>query len=136
MAVIDFHSHILPGIDDGSKSIEMSIEMLHMAKEQRVDIMVATPHFYASRHRVEDFLRKRNHAYEHLKDKLPEGVPELKLGAEVAYFSGISKADRLDDLTVEGTNLILLELPFVAWTDTVIHEVRDLIKIRKFHFNK
>lgn len=132
MAVIDFHSHILPGIDDGSKNVEMSIGMLHMAAEQNVDVMIATPHFYASRHRVEDFLKRRNHAYTRLKERLPEEAPDIKLGAEVAYFSGISRADRLDDLTIEGTNLILLEMPFMVWTDSVIREVEDLIKLREY----
>ena len=37
--VIDFHSHILPQIDDGSKNKETTIAMLAMAKEQQVDIM-------------------------------------------------------------------------------------------------
>ena len=52
MAVIDFHSHILPGIDDGSKNVQMSLEMLKRASEQGVDVMLATSHFYASRHRM------------------------------------------------------------------------------------
>ena len=44
--MLDFHTHILPGIDDGSKDIETSCKMLDMLKEQNVDIVVATPHFY------------------------------------------------------------------------------------------
>ena len=47
MGVIDFHSHILPGIDDGSRNVETSIGMLRMCKEHGVDTMIATPHFYA-----------------------------------------------------------------------------------------
>ena len=42
MKVIDFHSHILPGIDDGSKNVETSIEMLRRSKAAGVDIMIAT----------------------------------------------------------------------------------------------
>lgn len=68
MAVIDFHSHILPGIDDGSKNVQMSLEMLGRASEQGVDVMLATSHFYASRHRIEDFLEKRQRAYERLAE--------------------------------------------------------------------
>ena len=49
MSVIDFHSHILPGIDDGSRNVETSIGMLRMCREQGVDIMIATPHFYSLR---------------------------------------------------------------------------------------
>ena len=39
--MIDFHSHILPGIDDGSKSADMSLQMLAMLREQGVDTVCA-----------------------------------------------------------------------------------------------
>ena len=45
--MIDFHSHILPGMDDGSKSTQESLEMLDMLRAQGVDTVAATPHFYA-----------------------------------------------------------------------------------------
>ena len=55
------------------------------------------------------------------------------MGAEVAFFDGISRAERVDALTIEGTNIMLLEMPFVTWSDSVVHEVRDLIEKRHFH---
>lgn len=42
--MIDIHSHVLPGVDDGSESMEMSLEMLALAAESGVDVIVATPH--------------------------------------------------------------------------------------------
>ena len=45
--VIDFHSHVLPGIDDGSRDVEMSLAMLREMRAQGVDVCVATPHFYS-----------------------------------------------------------------------------------------
>ena len=42
--MIDIHSHVLPGIDDGSVDMEMSLDMLAMAAESGVDTLVATPH--------------------------------------------------------------------------------------------
>lgn len=45
--MIDFHTHILPGIDDGSRSVEMTMQMLNAETEQGVTGIVATPHFYA-----------------------------------------------------------------------------------------
>ena len=44
--MVDFHSHILPGVDHGSASLEMSVEMLKTAKKAGVATIVATPHFY------------------------------------------------------------------------------------------
>ena len=61
MEVIDFHSHVLPGIDDGSRNIETSIEMLRLSRNAGVDRMIATPHFYADEDRIEHFLEKREH---------------------------------------------------------------------------
>ena len=49
MKVIDFHSHILPGIDDGSRNVQTSVDMLRMCKEHGVDLMIATPHFQQGR---------------------------------------------------------------------------------------
>lgn len=42
--MIDIHSHVLPGVDDGSESMEMSLEMLSLAAESGVDTLVTTPH--------------------------------------------------------------------------------------------
>ena len=47
--LIDFHTHILPRIDDGSGSSQESLELLALEKEQGVDRIVFTPHFYAGR---------------------------------------------------------------------------------------
>lgn len=44
--MIDLHSHILPGIDDGSKSLEMSLDMARIAVDDGIRIMACTPHIY------------------------------------------------------------------------------------------
>ena len=68
MSVIDFHSHILPGIDDGARNLETSLAMLRQVSSQGVDYMIATPHFYASHDRVDAFLNRREDAYNSLKE--------------------------------------------------------------------
>ena len=68
--IIDFHSHFLPCIDDGSKSTEMSLEMLKKMKGQNVDTVVATPHFYADENRIDDFLSNRENAYNSIKNEI------------------------------------------------------------------
>ena len=69
---IDFHTHILPGIDDGSRNVEMSLRMLAAQREQQVDEIVATPHFYAQKDSVEEFLLRRQRSYEKLKTAMEE----------------------------------------------------------------
>ena len=48
MLVIDFHSHILPGIDDGSRNVEKSLGILQISASQGGDIVAATAHVYAT----------------------------------------------------------------------------------------
>ncbi len=130
--VIDFHSHVLPGIDDGSPDVETSLEMLRLSADQGVEAMAATPHFYAWRNRVERFLECRQRSFEQLAPQLLPGLPRLYLGAEVAFFEGISESRQLEQLTLEGTNVLLLELPFRPWQDRDLDEVEALMQRRGF----
>lgn len=130
--IIDFHMHILPGIDDGSRDVETSRRMLEISAKQGVEIIVATPHFYASRDRIEHFLEKRNRAEEQIRVELQNYDLQMRFGAEVAFFRGISRAEKLDELTVEGTKLLLLEMPFMPWEAVDIAEVKTLIEERGY----
>ena len=53
--MIDFHSHLLPGIDDGSDSISVTCTMLGAWKDQGITDVVTTPHFYADHNDPERF---------------------------------------------------------------------------------
>ena len=55
----DLHCHILPGIDDGAKTVEDSIEILKMELEQGVNSVVFTPHFDIRETNLKSFLEKR-----------------------------------------------------------------------------
>ena len=94
MAIIDMHCHILPGVDDGARDVETSLAMLEASRAQGVQYMVATPHFYATRDRVDTFLDRRREAWETLKPRMGADFPGIVLGAEVAFFRGISRAER------------------------------------------
>ena len=123
----DWHSHILPGMDDGSRSAAESVQMLKvMAEDGRVDTVVATPHFYANDESVESFLQRRERAYRELEPLLTEGFPRILTGAEVRYYPGISRLDGLLDLRIAGSRLLLLEMPFETWTEYDIRELTGL----------
>ena len=51
----DLHTHILPGMDDGAKTVEDSLAMLRMEYDQGVDTVVLTPHFYRDRENPKHF---------------------------------------------------------------------------------
>lgn len=130
MPVIDFHSHLLPGIDDGSRDLDTSLQILDIAARQGVEWMIATPHFYASRDRMDRFFARREQAFEKVKGYLRPGMPKICCGAEVAFFPGISRAEKLDSLTIGDTGTLLLELPFGEWSDSLVEEVRFLLERR------
>lgn len=121
----EYHCHILPGIDDGAKDVETSLKMIEMMKEQGVDRIVATSHFYAHREKsVAEFIKKRQAAFEQIKDKSP--VKEIYLGAEVAIENGISELADIEKLAVEGTRMILLELPYRAYSKWMSEEIYNI----------
>ena len=123
--MIDIHSHILPEIDDGSKNVHMSLEMLKESYNQGVDTVVATPHFYIKENTIDVFLEKRNNAYNKLMDfvKGQENIPDIYLGAEVYFFNGISKMENIEKLTINNSKYLLLEMPFNKWNSRVFQEV-------------
>lgn len=124
--VIDFHTHILPGMDDGSKSVEESLSMLREESKQGVDLVVMTPHFYAAQNDVPTFLSRRAQAWDRLKDHLTQNMPQIRLGAEVQYFEGICHVESISDLRMEGSSLLLLEMPFTGWSERMIRDVLEL----------
>ncbi len=56
--MIDWHSHILPGMDDGSKDVTESLTLVNTLKGQGIDTIIATPHFYANDESAETFIKK------------------------------------------------------------------------------
>lgn len=126
--VIDFHSHILPGIDDGSASVKESIAMLQMETAQGVKHVIATPHFYAHHDSPERFLRRRNEAEARLRADMSryEGLPKVSVGAEVYFFHGISESDIISELAIAGGKYILIEMPHAPWTESMYRELEGI----------
>ena len=130
MKVVDFHTHILPAIDDGSKSVEESIALLKEEKAQGIDVVVVTPHFYPQHDRPERFLARRKKAYDALVEEIStdDNLPHIIQGAEVYYFNGIGQWEGLRDFTIENTNHILLEMPMTKWTDRMYDDIADIYR--------
>lgn len=124
--VTDFHSHLLPCMDDGSRSVEESLKMLAALGEQGVNRVVASPHFYANDESVEDFLARRSAAFESLKPSLVQSLPQVVLGAELRYYQGVSKLKGIEKLCIQGTPLLLLEMPQCPWSGYVQREIESL----------
>lgn len=130
--MIDFHSHILPGIDDGSKSCEQSVAMLKTLASQGITKVIATPHFYPNQD-INEFISNRQESYEKLMDFIREKevgpIPEILLGAEVLVGAELANSSELHRLCIENTSYMLLEMPYGVWASWV-HQVVDEIIAR------
>ncbi len=128
MEYLDIHSHILCGIDDGAGDIDTSLELLKMLKEQGVTAVIATPHFYPDSDSAEAFAENAKSAYKQLKSVAAgKELPEIYLGCELRYFSGIGKSRDLEQFVIKGTDYLLLELPYgAAITKTVLNDIMTL----------
>jgi protein-tyrosine phosphatase len=109
--MIDIHSHILPEVDDGSHSLEESLEMCHMSFRDGVQTMVATPHAHDSVHKTHDpaFLRRK---VDELNGRLC-GSPRVVLGCELRFTHDVvSQVCRTRSApTIDGGPYVLVEFP-------------------------
>lgn len=116
---IDFHSHILPNMDDGSSGIDESLKLLQMLADQNVEKVILTSHFYRQNENIEKFISRREQAYAKLKEAVDgnNNYPETLLGAEVYFYPSLSSDPDFHRLCIENTDYILLELPFELFHD-------------------
>ncbi|MBD7911784.1 tyrosine-protein phosphatase [Clostridium cibarium] len=110
--MIDIHSHILPGIDDGSKNIKMTLDMLRIAEKDGITEIVATPHFCRG-YGETPYEEVRELVKEFNKVILSEGINlTINYGQEVYYSENM-----IDDYkkgligTINDSKYMLFELP-------------------------
>ena len=110
----DIHSHLIPGIDDGSKSLEDSINMLRDFEAMGYRKVVTTPHI------MSDYYKNTPEIIRSGLDKVREEIAKQNLNIEIEaaaeyyldeYFMAKIKAK---DILTFGDNYVLFELPFVA----------------------
>ena len=133
---IDFHAHILPEMDHGCASVEEAMGQLQLAAAAGVDCVVATSHFYPQCETVENFVDRRRRAAEKLfcgprsdspRSISPQAIwPRVILGAEVLLCAGMERMEGLEQLCVENTGVLLLEMPFSAWEDSILETLSAL----------
>lgn len=130
--MLDIHTHILPGMDDGSRSVEQSIRMLEKEAQQGVSAVVMTPHYDAARESPERFALRKAESERRLLVALGDrgGIPDLISGAEVAFFEGISRVEDLKPLCIGGAKFMLIEMPFCPWNRRMLGELDELRQVR------
>jgi len=126
----DLHTHILQGVDDGSSSVEESLSLINALKKQEVENICFTPHFYTHKESMNDFLARRNNAFEELKPHLPSDI-NVKLGAEVYVTKYLFSEERdLYPLCIENTPYMITEFSYqTSFSDSKLNMIR---RIRDF----
>lgn len=108
--LIDIHCHMLPGIDDGAKTIEETIKMVSLAYKSGVRKIICTPHYHAGRYRPS---REKIEQQFTLVKKIVEQASDdifLYIGHEINYEQDILKLLEEEKLfTLADSNYVLIE---------------------------
>lgn len=110
--MIDIHSHILPNVDDGSKSFEITFNMLEIAKKDGIDIIYATPHYITGFY--ENTFEKVSERVDELSSLLYEKRIDIKIlpGQEIFIDNYTLKDFEREKIRpLSGTSYMLVELP-------------------------
>lgn len=111
MIYFDMHSHILPGVDDGCKNVTESLQLINLLLKDGINNICLTPHFYTHHKSIEDFVDKRNEAFEILKESVPENV-NLCLGAEVYVTQYLFNNSDISSVCYGNSKYILTEFAY------------------------
>lgn len=110
---VDMHSHLAPGIDDGSKSAEESVALIKALRELGYEQFITTPHV------MQDYYRNNpetiGNAVNQIKAKLKEEGLQVPLSFAAEYYSdeNLTKLCSQDNLLTFGNKMVLFELSYI-----------------------
>ncbi len=126
--MIDLHSHLLPAVDDGSRSVEQSVRVLFDMAQQGVTDVCLTPHLLSGRAEAGPPLA-HNNAFEALQAQAPQ-MPRLHRGAEIMMDRPITRpVAAARNVTLGGTRYVLVEFPRMVAYDTVVNALSQVVEI-------
>lgn len=130
--MIDMHCHVLPAVDDGSKSMEQTMDMLRMAHEEGIEAIIATPHFRQGHHSASiAVISERIKMAQEIIDEQGLNI-RLYPGNEIYYSDGVEDLIEQDRIfTLNQTDRVLVEFsPIEEYT--YIRRALDSINMRGF----
>lgn len=125
--ICDMHSHILPGLDDGSKSMEETMQVLHEAVKQQIAYMIVTPHFYPGK-----YVPSASQILESLAGVQEQCIAQrlnitLYPGQECFYYSKLTHhLDIGNALTLANSRYVLIEFEPDSPFTYIVNGLRDL----------
>ena len=123
---VDMHSHVLPGIDDGAKTPEESIQLIRKMMELGIQKIIATPHIMIDYYK--NTPQTINAALEILKAELEKEQIDIVVEAAAEHYFDESFEDRVNkkELMTMGDNYVLFEFSFISMPPNVIPVVQKL----------
>lgn len=124
----DIHTHLLPGVDDGAKSMDEALDLVTMAWNNGTRTIFLTPHYRGKYKRNSPaFLKEK---FEEFSQRVHQQLPEMNLylGSEIHYQADIP--DKLmgeEVLTMNESGFILLEFSQNSWKSQVLYAVSDVL---------
>jgi protein-tyrosine phosphatase len=131
--LIDFHNHLLPGVDDGAADVVEACSAARAMYDAGVRTVVVTPHLQGSLGEQPDLLEaalaRLDDAYGELREALGAALPELRLERGVELMLDSPRPDLSDPrLRLAGTDAVLVEFP---WMAVPPHASRILYELRR-----
>ncbi len=126
--MIDLHSHLLPAVDDGSRSVGQSVRVLRTFAAKGITDVACTSHLLVSQAHL-GFPPQQDAAWDALVGAYPAGGVRLHRGAEVMLDRPISPAVAERKVTINGTRYILVEFPRMVPAEIVARALYEVIQI-------
>jgi protein-tyrosine phosphatase len=130
-AVVDFHNHLIPGVDDGAADLDESRRGLAAMREQGVGTIITTPHIKASAlafGSATDYLDRVDAAWHELKTVATTEFPTLRLERGFEVLLDAPRVDLSDSrLRLAGTRFVLVEFP---WNGLPVNSANALFDIK------
>jgi protein-tyrosine phosphatase len=125
--MLDIHSHIIFGIDDGAKTIEDSIKLLHQAIDQDIDHIIATPHY--NDFIKKDFFEKRDaHCAEIMEYAKSNALNiDIEYGCEISFQIDWDRFNHFDECAIR-EKYLLLEFSDIEIPDNVMETIFSIRK--------
>lgn len=131
--MLDFHNHLIPGVDDGSESLEESLVAVERMWAQGITHVITTPHFRASTAKnpaqFESEMGRIDASWQLLVESVRENFPQMKLdrGVELALDDPNPVATD-SRLRLAGTRFMLVEFPYFTIPP---NSVQPLVHLRR-----
>jgi protein-tyrosine phosphatase len=123
--VIDLHSHLLPGVDDGSRSVEQSLGVLRTMARDGVTDVCLTPHLRATEV-AEGPPARHERAFQELSAAAPL-LPRLHRGAEIMLDRPLpADADLARRVALGASRCILVEFPRLVTMAAVTNALKRI----------